>query len=56
MKEMQIRRLPVVDDGRQIVGIVTLADVAVRQGDDQLSAEVLRYVSEPGQTTELSLR
>lgn len=56
MKEMQVRRLPVVDDGRHIVGIVSLADVAVRQGDDQLSADVLRYVSEPGQTTELSLR
>ncbi len=53
MKDMQVRRIPVVDGGHQIRGIVSLADVAVRQGNDQLSAEVLRHLSERGPGEEL---
>lgn len=33
MGELQVRRLPVVDEQRQLVGIVALADLARRQGD-----------------------
>lgn len=35
MAQHQIRRLPIVDDGQQLVGIVALADIARR---DQESA------------------
>lgn len=33
MGELQVRRLPVIDEQRHVVGIVALADLARRQGD-----------------------
>ena len=47
MGDVQIRRLPVLNDKRQIVGIVSLGDLAVRQGGHIDS--VLREVSQPSQ-------
>jgi CBS domain-containing protein len=47
MKEKQIRRLPVLDRNKQLVGIVSLGDLAVQTGDDALSGETLERVSEP---------
>lgn len=47
MKEKQIRRLPVLDRNKQLVGIVSLGDLAVQSGDDALSGETLERVSEP---------
>ncbi|MDQ7744359.1 CBS domain-containing protein [Hydrogenophaga pseudoflava] len=32
MGDKQVRRLPVIDDDRRLVGIVSLADLALRQG------------------------
>jgi CBS domain-containing protein len=49
MEEKQIRRLLVMDRNQQTVGIVSLGDLATRQGDDRLSGEVLERVSEPSQ-------
>jgi CBS domain-containing protein len=43
MASAQVRRLPVVEDGR-LVGIVAQADVA-RQGQDQKTGEVVEQVS-----------
>ena len=47
MEECQIRRLIVANQEEQPVGIVSLGDLAVRQGDEELSGEVLREVSKP---------
>jgi len=47
MKEKQIRRLPVLNRDKRLVGIVSLGDLAVRAGDDQLSGATLEHVCEP---------
>jgi CBS domain-containing protein len=47
MEQEQIRRLPVLDRNKRLVGIVSLGDVAVRCGDDSMSGEALEAVSEP---------
>ena len=47
MVERQIRRLPVLNRDKRLVGIVSLGDLAVQTEDTQLSGEVLEYVSEP---------
>ncbi len=46
MKERQIRRLPVVKGG-EVVGMLSLADLARRGEMHQLSEEVLSEVSKP---------
>ena len=43
MAQRQLRRLPVVDDGGAIVGILSLGDVALR-ADDDVSMDVLNAV------------
>jgi CBS domain-containing protein len=47
MEENQIRRLVVLTDDKRLVGIVSLGDLAVKTGDDELSGEALEQVSEP---------
>lgn len=47
MEENQIRRVIVVDRDKKLTGIVSLGDVAVRVGRDQLSGETIEQVSEP---------
>jgi len=47
MEEFQIRRLPILNRSKQLVGIVSLGDVAVRAGDDAVSGDTLKGVSEP---------
>lgn len=47
MEERQIRRLPVFDRNQRAIGIVSLGDLAVRNGDDRLSGKVLERVSKP---------
>lgn len=49
MEECQIRRLPIVNRDKRLVGIVSLGDLAVDTGNDRLSGEVLERVSEPAQ-------
>lgn len=46
MKSEQVRRLPVLNRDKQLVGIVALADVAT-VCDSQRSADVIRNISEP---------
>jgi CBS domain-containing protein len=48
MEEKQIRRLVVLSRDKKLSGILSLGDVAIRSGDDHLSAEALHEVSEPG--------
>src|SRR5262245_32311728 len=45
MSEHQIRRLPVVE-GERLVGIVSLGDIAVKEGKDSRSGETLQQISE----------
>jgi CBS domain-containing protein len=46
MGEHQIRRLPVVDDDDNIVGIVSIGDLAVKEGRDARMGETLENISE----------
>jgi CBS domain-containing protein len=50
MEQYQIRRLPVVNRRKQLVGIVVLGDLAVHLGNQPVAAEVLEQVSEPGKS------
>ena len=45
MSEHQVRRLPVVDGGR-LVGIVSLGDIAVKEGKDKRAGDTLQSISE----------
>lgn len=47
MKDKQIRRLPVLNKDKSLIGIVSLGDLAVEQPSKNLSGEVLKEVSEP---------
>ena len=47
MKENQIRRLVVLSRDKRLVGIVSLGDLAVDTGDDELAGATLEAVSEP---------
>lgn len=47
MQEKQVRRLPVLDRDKRLVGIVSLGDLAVETGDEKLAGETLEQVSEP---------
>jgi len=47
MKEKQIRRLPVLNRDKRMVGIVALGDLAVETQDDQLAGSILESISEP---------
>ncbi len=51
MKEHQIRRLPVLDDKRHLVGIVSLGDLSKAIDDKRMAGEVLERVSETDLTT-----
>ncbi|MBI5271735.1 MAG: CBS domain-containing protein [Burkholderiales bacterium] len=46
MGDAQVRRLPVVNEDDEIIGIVSLGDLATRQ--DGHTDEALREISEPG--------
>jgi len=46
MAGQQIRRLPVLDRNRKLVGIISIGDIAA-QGQSQLGGEVLEEVSQP---------
>jgi CBS-domain-containing membrane protein len=47
MREHQIRRIPVVREGRKLVGIVSIGDLAVRTDDDERTEQVLEDISQP---------
>jgi len=48
MTEKQIRRLPVLNRDKRLVGIVSLGDLAV---DTKLGGKILKRVSEPAEPT-----
>ncbi|HET9236604.1 MAG TPA: CBS domain-containing protein [Oligoflexus sp.] len=47
MEEKQIRRLIVLNRNQELAGIVSLADLSREVGDEELSGEILKNVSEP---------
>jgi CBS-domain-containing membrane protein len=47
MSEKQVRRLPVVNHDKRLVGIVALGDFAVDSSEIQPAAEALAKISEP---------
>lgn len=47
MADQQLRRLPVVDQDKNLVGIVSLSDLA-RQGDSDAAGEALEGITQPG--------
>jgi CBS domain-containing protein len=47
MQDNQVRRLLVLNRDRQVVGIVSLADLAVETGDAELVGQTLEQVSVP---------
>jgi len=47
MGDIQVRRLPVVDRDKRLVGIITLGDIA-RVGSSDGTAEALHQISRPG--------
>lgn len=49
MEARQIRRLPVLDTNKRLVGIVSLGDVAVHIGDRDLTGETLEEISQPAE-------
>ena len=51
MKEHRVRRLPIVDERKHLVGIVSLGDLAVDTSDDKLSGETLERISEPARSS-----
>jgi CBS domain-containing protein len=51
MQEKQIRRLPIISRDKQLVGIVSLGDLAVDTDKEKMVSETLTGVSEPSQPT-----
>jgi CBS domain-containing protein len=49
MQEKQIRRLPVLNRQKRLVGIVSLGDVAVHSGEEKIVSETTKEVSEPAE-------
>jgi len=45
MSRNQVRRLPVLQDGK-LVGVVSLGDIAVKEGNDEVSGDALEDISE----------
>ena len=51
MEENQVRRLAVLDRDRNLVGILSLGDIALSDVDENVSAEALEEISEPSRPT-----
>ncbi len=45
MQENQVRRIPVVDNGDRLLGIISQADVATRLGNDRKTGQVVEVIS-----------
>ena len=50
MEDRQVRRLVVLGRDQRLTGILSLGDLATGTGDETLPGEILRRVSEPGES------
>lgn len=50
MRDLQVRRLLVVDERERLLGIVSLGDLAMEMEDQRLAGRVLEGISEPSTT------
>jgi len=50
MRDKQVRRLPVLNRSKRLVGIISLGDLAVAVGDECLAGHTLEGISEPAGT------
>jgi Mg/Co/Ni transporter MgtE len=48
LAKLQIRRMPVVDRNKRLVGIISLADIA-RKCDSGQAGQALKHVAQPSQ-------
>jgi CBS domain-containing protein len=48
MAKHQVRRIPIVDDRNQVVGIISQSDVATRVQKPEKTAELVKEISKPG--------
>lgn len=48
MGEIKVRRLPVVNRDKRLIGILSLGDMALADGQDKPTTEALCGISEPG--------
>jgi CBS domain-containing protein len=48
MGDIQVRRLPVVDREKRLVGIISLSDIANGEGATDEAGEALRDIAKPG--------
>jgi CBS domain-containing protein len=47
MEEHQVRRIPIIENGRRLVGIIAQADVALKVENPEQTAEVVEEISKP---------
>jgi CBS domain-containing protein len=47
MRDKQVHRVPVLNREHRLVGILSLGDVAVDEGDPHMSSETLKEISRP---------
>ncbi len=47
MMDYHVRRLPILNEKKQLIGVVSLADLSKASDDQHLAGEVLEHVSEP---------
>jgi CBS domain-containing protein len=48
ISDIKVRRLPVLDRDKRLVGILSLADMALKANGTEPAAEALKAISEPG--------
>jgi CBS domain-containing protein len=48
MSDIQVRRLPVVNRDKRLVGIISLGDIALSTGSQDEAGEALEGISKPG--------
>ena len=49
MQDKQIRRLPILNRDKRLVGIVSLGDLAIDTGKEKMVGETLTEISQPSQ-------
>lgn len=47
MEDRQVRRMPIINQDKELVGIVSLGDVAVKGADQSTTGEALEKISQP---------